>query len=169
MNDCVVLERLYLGCLSDVNKIASMPRGQQSDRWTVVSILSRKGLIGLAKEEVLKLPTHRVTHVIWELKDRVNAPFLCEELLRVLQTIEESLDDGNYVLVHCYQGKSRSAAVVAAYMIHKRVHSTLRDTMDSIRQVRPVADPNMGFIAALKAIERADGDVPLAVHRWNDR
>jgi len=32
-----------------------------------------------------------------------------------VQFIEQSLDEGGVVLVHCLQGLSRSAAVVAAY------------------------------------------------------
>ena len=57
------------------------------------------------------------------------------------------------VLVHCYQGVSRSVAVVCAYLI-----VTLRvdaaTALDMVRRAgRPAAGPNSGFLRALRALE----------------
>lgn len=63
-------------------------------------------------------------------------------------------EDGNFgkVLIHCYQGKSRSVAVCCAYLI-QHCNFSLDAALETIRQVRPIAAPNCGFMAALRRIE----------------
>lgn len=58
--------------------------------------------------------------------------------------IDASVASGGACLVHCFHGKSRSAAVVAAYLIHKE-KCTPTEAIDRIKDKRPVADPNKGF------------------------
>lgn len=57
------------------------------------------------------------------------------------------------VLVHCMQGKSRSAAIIAAYLIHS-TNVDLPRAMDIIRTARAGAEPNLGFAAQLRAFAR---------------
>mmetsp|Transcript_19305 Transcript_19305/g.32731 ORF Transcript_19305/g.32731 Transcript_19305/m.32731 type:complete len:276 (-) Transcript_19305:2756-3583(-) len=52
------------------------------------------------------------------------------------------------VLVHCYQGKSRCATVCSAYLM-KYYGYSVNEAIDLIRQVRPIASPNTGFMRAL--------------------
>lgn len=52
------------------------------------------------------------------------------------------------VLVHCYHGVSRSAAVVAAYLMRTRSWS-LQTSLDHIRSARPCIGPNTGFLNQL--------------------
>lgn len=52
------------------------------------------------------------------------------------------------VLVHCYAGQSRSAALVAAYLIaYEKMN--VGAALSLIRQVRPCVQPNKGFIQQL--------------------
>lgn len=53
------------------------------------------------------------------------------------------------VIVHCFQGISRSSTIVAAYLIATRGYSVSR-ALDAIRAARPVAQPNFGFVIQLK-------------------
>jgi protein phosphatase slingshot len=62
------------------------------------------------------------------------------------------LEDGN-VFVHCQQGKSRSASFVIAYLINKHGMS-LKDALAYVKERRPVAHPNPGFIEQLEKYEK---------------
>lgn len=57
----------------------------------------------------------------------------------------------NNVLVHCSQGISRSAAIVAAYLISLEEHSmNVDDALIWIRRARSIVQPNDNFIVQLK-------------------
>ena len=62
-----------------------------------------------------------------------------------IKFIEDALDENgtNNVLVHCYAGQSRSATIVAAYLIHK-YDITFTEALQKIRQHRYI-NPNGGF------------------------
>lgn len=55
-------------------------------------------------------------------------------------------------LVHCYAGVSRSATIVAAYLISEKSMSVV-DAIDYIRARRPVINPNSGFMEQLRIFE----------------
>lgn len=73
---------------------------------------------------------------------------------RCYDFIRDALARGGKVLVHCFRGKSRSATICAMYMMRAR-GVRLDDAMAAIRAVRPCAQPNSGFVRALRALERA--------------
>lgn len=52
------------------------------------------------------------------------------------------------ILVHCFAGQSRSAALVAAYLISSEGLDP-GDALHMIRQARPSAQPNSGFMRQL--------------------
>ena len=60
----------------------------------------------------------------------------------------------NKVLVHCYAGKSRATTLVLSYMIREK-KVNLKDALTRVKEVRPVAAPNPGFMIQLKTIEKA--------------
>ncbi len=53
------------------------------------------------------------------------------------------------VLVHCIQGKSRSATVVAAYMVRHAGWGP-DAAVASLARARPIVQPNPGFLAQLQ-------------------
>jgi hypothetical protein len=59
----------------------------------------------------------------------------------------------NKVLVHCFAGKSRATSFTLAYLIKSR-GITLKDGLELIWKVRPIAAPNPGFMIQLKALEK---------------
>ena len=65
------------------------------------------------------------------------------------------------VLIHCFQGKSRSAGVVAAWLMEREALS-FDQALEEIRIVRPRACPNMGF--ALQLRKRGRIMPPTAAH-----
>ena len=55
----------------------------------------------------------------------------------------------NKVLVHCSAGISRSPTLVLAYMI-MRYHLSVNEAFEKMRALRPIVDPNIGFIVQLR-------------------
>ncbi|KAJ3574685.1 hypothetical protein NP233_g1586 [Leucocoprinus birnbaumii] len=62
--------------------------------------------------------------------------------------IQEALQEGGRVLVHCVMGVSRSTTVVAAFLMkHRKMDA--RSALRYIKQRRPQVHPNYGFIKQL--------------------
>jgi protein-tyrosine phosphatase len=66
--------------------------------------------------------------------------------------IHTAIVSGGRVLVHCYQGKSRSATVCCAYMM-KIMSMRVDDALAVIRETRSTAAPNAGFMQMLYAYQ----------------
>jgi len=47
-------------------------------------------------------------------------------------------------------GKSRSVTVVVAYLLRQYPHHTVESALDLVRQTRPIAEPNEGFMEQLE-------------------
>jgi hypothetical protein len=62
--------------------------------------------------------------------------------------IAEALDNGGVVLVHCWAGVSRSVTVVIYYLT-KTYGISVKEALKIIRERRPIANPNVGFIKQL--------------------
>lgn len=68
--------------------------------------------------------------------------------------IQNELDKGRGVLVHCGAGISRSATIIAAYLMHS-LKLDPASAVDMIRTVRPIVEPNEGFMEQLKVFHQA--------------
>mmetsp|Transcript_1640 Transcript_1640/g.3529 ORF Transcript_1640/g.3529 Transcript_1640/m.3529 type:complete len:186 (+) Transcript_1640:3278-3835(+) len=66
-----------------------------------------------------------------------------------VEFIQKAIADGGSVLVHCLAGVSRSATIVTAYLM-KVEGMDLNQALKHIRQKRPLANPNPGFINQLR-------------------
>lgn len=126
--------------------------------FTVISLLTEERLLHLSK----RLMQDNPRQISWFLRDKSSSTFLCSNLIQILKI----MDNSRPILVHCARGVSRSAAVCAAWLISRRHCTTLQDAMAVIRLASPTASPNLGFVAALKAIERNNGDVETAMRQW---
>jgi hypothetical protein len=65
------------------------------------------------------------------------------------------------ILVHCFGGRSRSAALIAAYIMSTR-RISFDETLRLIRSVRPIVSINRGFETQLKAYYDANFDIYAA-------
>lgn len=126
------------------------------------------GSIGCAYNKQ-KLLDHGITHIVC-LSDVIRLNFMdsfeylrvpmvdradydiLKDISKVFEFIQTAKAIGGRVLIHCYQGKSRSCAVCCAYLIKYYEH-TVMSSLDLIREVRPCASPNTGFMAALQKFE----------------
>ncbi|CAA0812846.1 Probable inactive dual specificity protein phosphatase-like [Striga hermonthica] len=88
---------------------------------------------------------------------------LLDYLDAALDFIENSRNEGS-VLVHCFAGVSRSAAIITAYLM-KSERLTVDDAIESLRQSCESVCPNDGFLEQLKMFEemgfKVDRDSPI--------
>ena len=70
-------------------------------------------------------------------------------LFSALEFIHSALMSGGKVFVHCVKGISRSPAVAIAYMMWS-TNVTLEQAHKRMKTVRPISDPNAGFIFQLR-------------------
>ncbi|KAK5171270.1 tyrosine protein phosphatase yvh1 [Saxophila tyrrhenica] len=101
---------------------------------------------------VLRLPLDQeqfkdFAHKVVEVDD-VDDENLLEHFPACNKFIQDGLDGGGGVLVHCAMGKSRSATVVCAYLM-QRYGITPMDALSQIREARPFCEPNEGFMKQL--------------------
>ncbi|PPQ73826.1 hypothetical protein CVT26_012141 [Gymnopilus dilepis] len=85
--------------------------------------------------------------------------------------IKGALSNGGRILVHCVMGISRSATVVAAYLMQSR-NMTAHEALNFVKKVRPQAHPNYGFVKQLDVFRKCDfqPDVAHPAYRsWKRR
>ena len=63
--------------------------------------------------------------------------------------IDDAINSGGKVFVHCMYGISRSATIVTAYLKWK-YNVSVSKALEWIRTNRPIVNPNKGFIVQLK-------------------
>lgn len=69
--------------------------------------------------------------------------------------IHEALARGEKVLVHCVAGQSRSATLLAAYLLQYRAKMTTEKAIALIRLARPTVEPSEAFMEQLEMYERS--------------
>lgn len=80
---------------------------------------------------------------------------LLSSLVEAVDFIEVAVAKGGVVLVHCFKGRSRSATVVIAYLMHKHRY-TLEKAFYKVKNKREMINPHIGFLAQLKMFEAMD-------------
>ncbi|CAM9569963.1 unnamed protein product, partial [Ectocarpus fasciculatus] len=93
-----------------------------------------------------------LTHCHFGVKDTPESD-ICSIFEPCFAFIEECKRLHGRVLVYCFQGKSRSVTVAAAYLM-KYYGLSFVSALETIRQTRPIASPNLGFTVVLRRYER---------------
>ncbi|THV01954.1 hypothetical protein K435DRAFT_792901 [Dendrothele bispora CBS 962.96] len=75
-------------------------------------------------------------------------------LMPAITFIQAELGKGRGVLVHCHAGVSRSATIVAAYLMYSMRIDPI-EALNMVRDVRPEIDPNPGFLIQLEIFHNA--------------
>eukprot|EP00775_Hariotina_reticulata_P011736 gene11736-11881_t len=76
-----------------------------------------------------------------------------QHFYKVSTWIDGALSANGSVLVHCHEGKSRSVALLMAYLMISKGH-TLAAAFQHLRSVRPAACPNAGFMNQLMLLDQ---------------
>ena len=86
-------------------------------------------------------------------------PMLDKATVGILKFIEEGcnflkdcFEKEGKALVHCFVGKSRSTTIVIGYLM-KEKKMNLKDSLELVKSKWEIADPNVGFLLQLKALE----------------
>lgn len=88
------------------------------------------------------------------LNDSINDNIL-QYMDKSLEFIANSLNDNKNVFCHCWQGASRSVAIIIGYMM-KYHNMTLKQSLEYIEKVRgSFARPNNGFLLQLIKMEKS--------------
>eukprot|EP00818_Percolomonas_sp_WS_P000715 CAMPEP_0117447904 /NCGR_PEP_ID=MMETSP0759-20121206/7117_1 /TAXON_ID=63605 /ORGANISM="Percolomonas cosmopolitus, Strain WS" /LENGTH=946 /DNA_ID=CAMNT_0005240257 /DNA_START=162 /DNA_END=2998 /DNA_ORIENTATION=- len=91
---------------------------------------------------------------------------------RVIDFVEKARREGGKVLVHCYEGVSRSTTLAIAYIMWK-TRKGFNDVMEEVKRKRGSASPNAGFIVQLLQWEKMLKEPhPISLYRispLNDR
>ena len=75
-----------------------------------------------------------------------------EETFEFIETALNASEENN-VLVHCNQGISRSATIVIAYLMQKKLFNTYKQAYEFVKQKRAKISPNAGFVKKLISLE----------------
>uniref|UniRef100_UPI00358F8D83 dual specificity phosphatase 28-like n=1 Tax=Myxine glutinosa TaxID=7769 RepID=UPI00358F8D83 len=86
------------------------------------------------------------------LSDLPHEPLL-EHLTPCVEAIEDECRRGGCTLVYCKNGRSRSASVCLAYLMHDKGLS-LSDALQKLKSIRPGVCPNEGFWEQLQIYEK---------------
>ncbi|KAL2833391.1 protein-tyrosine phosphatase-like protein [Aspergillus cavernicola] len=103
--------------------------------------------------------------------DDVEDENLLEHFPSTIKFIQSGLDAGGGVLVHCAMGKSRSATICIAYLLHcQRSALTPQSALALLREIRPLCEPNSGFMEQLNVYHQMGCPEDVTSHplysRW---
>ncbi|KAL1968818.1 hypothetical protein VTN77DRAFT_1179 [Rasamsonia byssochlamydoides] len=151
-------EDIYIGGLFSLKNKAALSRANITH---VVSVLRMR-----PEESLFESFRHLVIEV-----DDVEDENLLEHFATTNAFIQSALDAGGSVLVHCAMGKSRSAAVCIAYLLHRQPKAlTPQTALDIIRKGRPMCEPNSGFMQQLSLYHQMGCPDDVTAHpmyqRW---
>lgn len=110
----------------------------------IVSII--KEPIPIHNKELIK------DHLIIPIDDSETADILLD-LEKVMDFIENHLDMGESVFVHCMAGSSRSASFVIAYLMRKNIWCFEKSYL-FLKNKRAQVYPNSGFMRQLRIYEK---------------
>ncbi|KAL8928132.1 MAG: hypothetical protein Q9172_001042 [Xanthocarpia lactea] len=89
-------------------------------------------------------PEPEYIHVPWDHNTN-----LVDDLLRLCELIDQRVQDGKRVLVHCQCGVSRSASLVVAYGLYKNPGLSVQEAYDAVKSRSRWIGPNMNLIYQL--------------------
>lgn len=67
--------------------------------------------------------------------------------------IDKSQQEGKHILINCHVGKSRSATIIIAYIMRKKLIS-FKEAFEIVKKSRPIICPNDNFIFHLQEYEK---------------
>ena len=144
-HSCEILPWLYLGGIYDAKNYA---------------VLKSKGInciLNVTKEVDNFFPDENFQYQRIAVEDDPNED-LASHFSTAFEFIESARSETKNILVHCVEGKSRSVSIVISYLMKTKQWNLTR-CLDYVKDKRPIANPNPGFI---KQLERLQLDLKIA-------
>ena len=127
----------------------SPPKYMRLD-WVVRPLQRTRGRLAPASAHLVARARVRVVAMV---QDETSQSIL-ETLPAAVEFVTSAVRRGGRVLVHCHRGRSRSASVVVAALMQLKSWD-LDTALRHVRACRPVAQPNDGFMAQLRAVDKS--------------
>lgn len=89
-------------------------------------------------------------HIPWEHNTDI-----VPDTLHLVKMIDDRIDHGKRVLIHCQCGVSRSATLVVAYVIYKNPAMSVQEAYDTVKRRSKWIGPNMNLIMQLQEFRTA--------------
>ncbi|KAF2875516.1 hypothetical protein BDV95DRAFT_591004 [Massariosphaeria phaeospora] len=102
----------------------------------------------LPTEHVVAGTTHKTPeyiHMLWEHNTDI-----VPDLYKLVKTMDERVQQGKRILVHCQCGVSRSASLIVAYGLYKNPGMSVQEAYDSVKKRSKWIGPNMNLIMQLQ-------------------
>ncbi|KAK2845281.1 hypothetical protein FQN49_005878 [Arthroderma sp. PD_2] len=135
-------DNLYIGGLMALNNKLAIQKGNITHTVTVLRISVDEERFKAFKKH-LHIPV-----------DDVDDEDLLQHFPTTNEFIRSGLESGGGtegVLVHCAMGKSRSATICIAFLLHQQPGAlTPTEALEVIRRTRPLCEPNDGFMEQLE-------------------
>lgn len=127
-------------------------------------------ILSLVKIQNTPIPETIKTHITMEIDDGPAPPLTW--LTEAITHIETMRKNNHQILIHCYEGISRSVLVTAAYLIkyhhHKGHNWTHHDALEWIAAFNPKIDPAPAFIKLLNTwTHHIKGTSTRTLHNYN--
>jgi protein-tyrosine phosphatase len=123
------------------------------------ALLQHHGITHIVNASGLEVPNffeNEFRYLPLFIQDR-DERFATEEMMQLFYPVCDFIDAarvaGGRVLIHCYQGISRSSALALAYLLIRESIWPLEEAVRQLLRVRPTACPNAAFLDALSEIE----------------
>ncbi|EKX43990.1 hypothetical protein GUITHDRAFT_110096 [Guillardia theta CCMP2712] len=126
---------------------------EQATNWETITSLGVTHIINVSRQDCRPFASH-VQYYHCGIPDQVDAD-LTKALHSSWDFFQEATNrrDDACVLVHCASGVSRSVAMVS-YFLMRLEGISFYESLERIRATHPAAQPNIGFVRQLQALER---------------
>eukprot|EP01064_Diplonema_japonicum_P021779 TRINITY_DN31344_c0_g1_i1.p1 TRINITY_DN31344_c0_g1~~TRINITY_DN31344_c0_g1_i1.p1 ORF type:complete len:381 (+),score=82.72 TRINITY_DN31344_c0_g1_i1:55-1143(+) len=115
-------------------------------------------ILSLLSEKPTSIPLGEDREQLFiSIADDLSENSLLKIIHEALTFIDNQLSAGRKTLVHCEAGRSRSASVIAAWILKEEIVSDLPDALEYIKASRPWIEPNTSFLAQLERYSEAAG------------
>jgi protein-tyrosine phosphatase len=88
-------------------------------------------------------------------KKDVKTENLQSEFEKTFKFIDDAVNAGENILIHCYAGISRSPTIIAAYLM-KKYNMNRDNALKYLKNKRNIIKPNSGFMEQLKKYEGSE-------------
>lgn len=149
----------------DMNMVRSgMFLGSQTAEQAPIGSLRAQGIthvLQLGTNQITMSPSHEneLTYHCIDIHDKVEADLVMAlRNAKAIEFMDSAVEFPNSLLVHCQEGKSRSATTIIVYlMLRERI--TFWDALVQTVAVRHIVAPNRGFCSQAKAVEKCTGSL----------
>jgi len=128
-------------------------KAAKEDNLAILHRHNIKGVVSLGYHEGHWQHRPEPKHLILDIDDSPYA-FITDYFSKTFKFIEDVLKNPNHaVLIHCEQGRSRSGAMVIAYLMKKN-NQSYPETLNKVLAQRKRVMPNIGFQIQLRAFAK---------------